>query len=575
MTDAQTHQHSIPGLDEELATATLKFDKTFRIAVTGDVFLTKQERLIVDTPDFQRLRGVRQLGTVNLVYPTALHTRFDHSLGTLAMADRMVMAIAQNAASSPPERQITMTQRKLIRLYALLHDIPHVPFGHTIEDELALYPRHDENPNRINHFLGSESQVGRLIREDKELGDSFYNRFMAIYLWEEDPKKREERKSSHDWSTLANWLELGQDDLFVHDIVSNTLCADLLDYIARDNYFCNLGIALEYRFLNFLYLKVSDQNDEARRRVFVRLWKGSNTPRRDILTDLTRLLEARYMLAERAYFHHTKLVTGAMLGRALQEYAAESNHESEEYLYCQSDDTLLQELAEQTNDGGVAKTLGGLLRQRKLYKMIWKFDDAAFSQAQESNHDKTFRDNALKLLGDRNGRKEIEDTFAEEIGESPGSVLIYAPPYTMNMKVAKVNVRWKGKDTILSEIDDPVVQPRLREILKAHQMLWGIWIIGTDKLIEEQKAMLLESFKLKFLVTENTQLERQEAHVERIIERQMVVQKIDVPHAMDVMKGRLRKEARELLMPATDKRPLRRRIDGAIKRIISMDDSLS
>src|ERR1041385_5875806 len=65
----------------------LKIAKTIRIAVSGDVFLTKLETEIIDTTDFQRLWVIRQLGTVNTVYPTALHTRFDHSLGTLAMAN--------------------------------------------------------------------------------------------------------------------------------------------------------------------------------------------------------------------------------------------------------------------------------------------------------------------------------------------------------------------------------------------------------------------------------------------------------------------------------------------------------
>lgn len=75
----------------------LKPQKTFRIAVSGDVQVTRLEREIIDTLDFQRLGGVRQLGSVVHVFRTALHTRFDHSLGTLAMVDRMMRAIATNA----------------------------------------------------------------------------------------------------------------------------------------------------------------------------------------------------------------------------------------------------------------------------------------------------------------------------------------------------------------------------------------------------------------------------------------------------------------------------------------------
>jgi len=97
-------QTPLPGLEKEeekkevnhTSMPPLKFDKTIRIAVSGDVLITKLERDIIDTEDFQRLRRIRQLGTVNYVYPSALHTRFDHSLGTLAMADQMMVAIDQN-----------------------------------------------------------------------------------------------------------------------------------------------------------------------------------------------------------------------------------------------------------------------------------------------------------------------------------------------------------------------------------------------------------------------------------------------------------------------------------------------
>ena len=108
---------------------------------------------------------MRQLGSVNLVYPTALHTRFDHSLGTLAMADRMIRAIRNNTHNEGDEKEIKPIQEALIRLYALLHDVPHVPFGHTIEDELGIFTRHDKNPERFERFFGEKSDIGKLIKK--------------------------------------------------------------------------------------------------------------------------------------------------------------------------------------------------------------------------------------------------------------------------------------------------------------------------------------------------------------------------------------------------------------------------
>lgn len=76
------------GLDGETSARTsnpviLNYSKTVRDPVQGDICLLKEEIAIIDTPEFQRLRHVRQLDMVYLVYPGAQHTRFEHSLGTL------------------------------------------------------------------------------------------------------------------------------------------------------------------------------------------------------------------------------------------------------------------------------------------------------------------------------------------------------------------------------------------------------------------------------------------------------------------------------------------------------------
>src|SRR4051794_7405207 len=81
----------------------LQTHKTIRIAVSGDVPMTRLETRIIDTAPFQRLRAIKQLSTASLVYPTAMHTRFDHSLGTLAMALEMLGAIRANHTSAPEE----------------------------------------------------------------------------------------------------------------------------------------------------------------------------------------------------------------------------------------------------------------------------------------------------------------------------------------------------------------------------------------------------------------------------------------------------------------------------------------
>ena len=96
------------------------------------------------------------------------------------MADRMVMAIRDDNDEYKQKHHeacdISHIQRSLARLYGLLHDVTHVPFGHTIEDELHLFKKHDAKDSpRFHRFLGEESPIGKLIT--KHLFTEGYERF--------------------------------------------------------------------------------------------------------------------------------------------------------------------------------------------------------------------------------------------------------------------------------------------------------------------------------------------------------------------------------------------------------------
>src|SRR2546429_4146518 len=120
--------------------------KLIRDAVHGDIEMGPLEVELMDTPEFQRLRGIKQLGTAYLVFPSAVHTRFEHSLGTSWMAHRIVEVLRRNTA-------IDADAERVIRVSALLHDITHIPFGHTLEDERRVLPRHDKDRERVEYFL--------------------------------------------------------------------------------------------------------------------------------------------------------------------------------------------------------------------------------------------------------------------------------------------------------------------------------------------------------------------------------------------------------------------------------------
>lgn len=99
--------------------------KVIRDAVHGSIPLSDFEISLIDTPQFQRLRKITQLGFTYLAYPGATHTRFDHGLGTLAMADRMV--------------EVVGGEKEPLKTAALLHDVGHSPFSHDLAGLLERY----------------------------------------------------------------------------------------------------------------------------------------------------------------------------------------------------------------------------------------------------------------------------------------------------------------------------------------------------------------------------------------------------------------------------------------------------
>src|SRR5882724_3946759 len=166
--------------------------KLYQDEIYGAKVLTPLASAIISTPEFQRLAGLRQLGFAELSYRGATHTRFAHSIGTFLLTRTILRRIVQNherlgldhpgrdlskdfrslprdaypekltvkgkevatgrvviiqvaADDLPPSHQsVWRGMSEVVSIAALLHDLGHVPFGHTLEDEFTgIYYRHD------------------------------------------------------------------------------------------------------------------------------------------------------------------------------------------------------------------------------------------------------------------------------------------------------------------------------------------------------------------------------------------------------------------------------------------------
>ncbi|GKT35039.1 deoxynucleoside triphosphate triphosphohydrolase SAMHD1-like, partial [Aduncisulcus paluster] len=123
--------------------------------IHGFVYLNPDVLSFIDTPQFQRLRGLRQLAASYLVYPGAVHTRFEHSLGVYHLADKMMESISY----AQPSLKVEDRHFKYIRLAGLLHDLGHGPFSHCFDHLFigTIRPErkwaHEEGSCRMLEFL--------------------------------------------------------------------------------------------------------------------------------------------------------------------------------------------------------------------------------------------------------------------------------------------------------------------------------------------------------------------------------------------------------------------------------------
>ena len=124
--------------------------RTVRDPLWQNIRLDAAAAAIVDTPEFQRLRRVKQLGFAHLVYPGAIHTRFLHALGVHHLTGRAIDALRARGELAVLDAAAA-ADVQVVRLAALLHDVGHYPFSHAMEElEASSIPgHHEEGPSGV------------------------------------------------------------------------------------------------------------------------------------------------------------------------------------------------------------------------------------------------------------------------------------------------------------------------------------------------------------------------------------------------------------------------------------------
>ena len=402
-------------------------ERLIRDAVHGDIRFGPLEMELIDTPEFQRLRGIRQLGTAYLVFPSALHTRFEHSLGTSWMAHRLTEVLRRT-------HPLNADEERLIRVAALLHDITHIPFGHTLEDERRILPRHDKDQDRVRYFL-EDGNIGRILEREG------IQRAIVDALT---------RNSS-----------------LIADITGGAISADLLDYLTRDTYFCGLSQYYDSRIFESF---VVDNG-----RLVINLEKRG-VLRRDALSELINLLRIRYTLSERVYFHHTKIASGAMICKAVELALGEGF--APEELRLLKDETLQFTLLQRYADNPAIVHLLDSLERRHLYKPCYTLTIDIGEERRRAIVNR-FHEN-------RGQREQAEHALAEAAGIAPHQVIVYCPSFGMALPEADVAVRMdNGRILPLSGSNND----EIRILKEKHKALWKFFVLVDRSVWDKHEAL--------------------------------------------------------------------------------------
>ena len=187
--------------------------------IYGRIDLTELEHLVINTPEMARLRRIQQLGLADLAFPGANHTRFEHSVGTLFIADKIASALGLS------EEEISK-----LRLAALLHDIGHSAFSHVVESVLKRNPAYQPLIN--GRKFVSHEMFGRHI-----ISNSFHTKPRIAALSGNGQFFDEiARMATGDLDTLP--------EPYMGQIISNDIDADRIDFLLRDSYHTGVSLGL-------------------------------------------------------------------------------------------------------------------------------------------------------------------------------------------------------------------------------------------------------------------------------------------------------------------------------------------
>jgi deoxynucleoside triphosphate triphosphohydrolase SAMHD1 len=277
--------------------------------IHGNIEITEKCLKIIDTPEFQRLRNIKQLGACEYVFPGATHNRFSHSVGTFYLAQKLIYHIKNNQ----PELNISLDDIESVEIAALCHDLGHGPFSHCLDN-------HCLNKVENNFHIHEYRSIGILELISKKYDIEInINKIRKMIVPEKNNRN------------------------FLYNIVSNPISGldvDKFDYIARDTYF----LGLEYSFNCDRLIR------------FTKIINNELCFPEKLVFNIYELFRVRYKLYREIYNHPVVSAIEFMIVDILKDKIIDIKDLNN---FCKLDDSIVRD-----------HKLFNLIQKRDIYKLI-------------------------------------------------------------------------------------------------------------------------------------------------------------------------------------------------------------
>ncbi len=352
-------------------------EKTIHDPVHGSMRLSGLVLDLIDTPEVQRLRGIRQLGLANLAFPGANHSRFEHALGAAHLVGRM-----------GSELKLDRGERDLLLAAAVLHDVGHAPYSHTLEYLMTEY----------------------LKRDHMELTGDILRGKLNVCSKEELVKLRElkvpsavevlERRGVNP-GEVARLLVGKHRKQYLGQLIHWDIDVDQMDYLLRDSHFT--GVALGMIDIDRLMQTLA-------------LYRGRMAILDKGIEAVEGFLTARALMYTSVYFHHTVRAAEIMLANAVDHALGRGGPITKSNFFLMKDSGLIDGLSAA---GGYPADIVVRLTYRQLFKPAYREERRELSRAEKRRY--------LMRYGRWRRVRELQDEIADEAGVERGYVVLDVP----------------------------------------------------------------------------------------------------------------------------------------------------